>query len=517
MTRFTCESALYFINPHYLTPASGRLREVFDPATLERVGRMSLGEKADVQAAVNAANTAQQQWARVDARSRAARLHELAESIEKAVGLNREVARLMTLETGKPFPEAMGELANCASVFRYYAEMARDEAGKVAGTTQTGSFQHVRYEPYGVSVHIMPFNYPILLMCWTVAASLAAGNACIIKPAESATLCTLKFLSHFTNLLPGLVCCVPGDALTAQLLVQSSGTHAVAFTGGIAAAHAVAVTCADLMKPCVIEAGGSDPMIISKHAPLDVAVAGAVTAAFHLSGQICTSAERLYVVDDIYEAFVTRFVEQTRQLRIGHGLERSEIGPLVSEAARDKVIRLVEDAVSKGARVLCGGRIPPHRPVGWFYEPTILSGVTGDMAILQEECFGPVAAVCRVADFDEAIRRANDSPFGLGASLFSTNLTESMEAAERLEAGMVWINNPLVDNDALPLSGWKMSGIGSELGRQGLDAFRRSKMVIIDHKPRIQSWWYPYPDSVFHNAQGEPENKDFITSHSNVN
>ncbi|WP_259744471.1 aldehyde dehydrogenase, partial [Pseudomonas protegens] len=165
-------------------------------------------------------------------------------------------------------------------------------------------------------------------------------------------------------------------------------------------------------------------------------------------------------------------------------------------------------AVSKGARVLCGGRIPQDRPVGWFYEPTILSGVTSDMAILQEECFGPVAAVCRVADFDEAIRRANDSPFGLGASLFSTNLTESMEAAERLEAGMVWINNPLVDNDALPLSGWKMSGIGSELGRQGLDAFRRSKMVIIDHKPRIQNWWYPYPDSVFHDAQSELENWD---------
>jgi acyl-CoA reductase-like NAD-dependent aldehyde dehydrogenase len=334
-------------------------------------------------------------------------------------------------------------------------------------------------------------------MCWTVAASLAAGNACIIKPAEATTLCTLKFMEHFTALLPGLVSCVPGDAVTAQLLVQSAQTHAVAFTGSVAAGKAVAVACAERMKPCVIEAGGSDPLIISRHAPLDVAAAGAVTAAFHLSGQICTSAERFYVVDEIHDEFVAKFAERTRALRIGHGLERSEIGPMVSEAARNKVMRLVDDAVAKGAKVVCGGRIPPGHSVGWFYEPTILTGVTGDMAILQEECFGPVAAICRVSDFDEAVRLANDSPFGLGASLFSTDLAEAMEAAERLEAGMVWVNNPLIDNDALPFGGWKMSGLGRELGRQGLEAFRRSKMVIIDHQPKIQDWWYPYADDVF--------------------
>lgn len=498
MAPFDCDSALRFINPQFLPLTDGRVREVLDPATLQPVGQVGLCGDADVQAAIDAATTAQRQWRLVDAKSRAARLHQLANAIEQNVACNREVARLMTLEMGKPFPEAMGELANCAPIFRYYAEMARDDAGKVAGTTQIGSFQHVRYEPYGVSVHIMPFNFPILLMCWTVAASLAAGNACIIKPAEATTLCTLKFMEHFTSLLPGLVSCVPGDAVTAQLLVQSAQTHAVAFTGSVAAGKAVAVACAERMKPCVIEAGGSDPLIISRHAPLDVAAAGAVTAAFHLSGQICTSAERFYVVDEVHDEFVAKFAERTRALRIGHGLERSEIGPMVSEAARNKVMRLVDDAVAKGAKVVCGGRIPPGHGVGWFYEPTILTGVTGDMAILQEECFGPVAAICRVSDFDEALRLANDSPFGLGASLFSTDLAEAMEAAERLEAGMVWVNNPLIDNDALPFGGWKMSGLGRELGRQGLEAFRRSKMVIIDHQPKIQDWWYPYADDVFY-------------------
>ncbi len=500
MSTFHPDTPLRFINASYQTPATRRLRNIIDPASLQQVGTIGLCEREDVDAALDAAGAAYRDWRKVDAKSRAALLHRLANAIEQDEATNREVARLMTLEMGKPFPEALGELANCAPIFRYYAEMARDEAGKVAGTTQLGSFQHVRYEPCGVSVHIMPFNFPILLMCWTLAASLAAGNACIIKPAESTSLCTLKFMEHFRVLPAGLISCLPGDAQTAQMLVQSERTHAVAFTGSVAAGKAVAVACAERMKPAVIEAGGSDPMIISKHAPLDVAAAGAVTAAFHLSGQICTSAERFFVVEDIHDEFVARFAERTRQLRIGHGLEHSEIGPMVSQAARDKVMRLVDDAVAKGAEVVCGGRVPPEHAVGWFYEPTIITGVTAEMAIFHEECFGPVAAICKVSDFDEAVRLANDSPFGLGASLFSTDLAEAMEAADRLEAGMVWVNNPLIDNDALPFGGWKMSGMGRELGRQGLDAFRRSKMVIIDHQPQIQSWWYPYADDQFYRA-----------------
>ena len=500
MTAFNCDTPRIFINPDYQAPATRRVRDNIDPASLQRVGTIALCESEDVEAAIDAANAAHQAWRQVDAKTRSALLHRLADSIEQDEACKREVARLLTLEMGKPFPEAMGELGNCPPVFRYFAEMARDDAGKIAGTTQLGSFQHMRYDPYGVSVHILPFNFPILLICWTVAASLAAGNACIVKPAEGTTLCTLKFMEHFRVLPAGLVSCVPGDAQTAQLLVQSERTHAVAFTGSTVAGQAVARACAERMKPAIIEAGGSDPMIISAHAPVDIAAAGSVTAAFHLTGQICTSAERFYVVEDIHDEFVARFAERTRQLRIGHGLERSEIGPLVSEAARNKVIRLVDDAVAKGATVVCGGRIPPAQTVGWFFEPTILTGVTADMDICHEEIFGPVAAIRKVKDFEEALQLANDSPFGLGACLFSTDLAEVMEASERLEAGMVWVNNPLIDNDALPFGGSKMSGVGRELGRQGLDAFRRTKMVIIDHKPQLHDWWYPYNDDVFYRA-----------------
>ncbi len=496
---FDLQTTCYFVNPAYRR-AAGPTHQVVDPATLEPVGVYADSQAPEVESALDAVTSAQRSWRRCDAKTRAKTLHALANAIETAD--LRRCAELMTREMGKPYPEAIGELANCGSIFRYYAEMARDEAGKVAGTTEAGSFQYARYEPLGVSVHIIPFNFPILISCWTVAASLAAGNGCIIKPAPATTLCTLEFMRLFAALPEGLVACLPGGAAVAEALIASSRTHAVAFTGSVAAAKSVAQAAASRLKPAIIEAGGSDPMIISAYAPIDVAAAGAVTSAFHLSGQICTSSERFYVVDAVHDAFVAAFAERTRALRIGHGLARSEIGPLVSEAARAKVMRLVDDARARGAQVVTGGRIPDAHARGWFYEPTILTGVTHEMAIMREECFGPVASICRVADFDAAITLANDSEFGLGACLFTTSLEEAMEAAERLEAGMVWVNNPLIDNDALPFGGWKMSGMGRELSRLGLDAFRRSKMVIIDHKPTIHGWWYPYPDAWFYDAGG---------------
>ena len=489
---------------YYLTPdfhaSTGAPYPVIDPATLGIVAQRGVVTSGELDTVLARVNAAQKRWARTDAKTRAACLHKLANRIETTDMTN--CAILMSREMGKPYPEAIGEVANCAPIFRYFAEMARDEAGKVAGTTQVGSFQYARYEPLGVSAHIMPFNFPILLMCWTVAASLAAGNGCVIKPAEATTLSTLDFMGVFNDMPEDLIACVPGGVEVGRALVDSDLTHAVAFTGSVAAGRAVAEAAARRLKPAVIEAGGSDPMIITAHAPIDVAAAGAVTGAFHMSGQVCTSTERMYVVDAVHDEFIRAFVAETARLRIGNGLEKSEIGPLVSKPAREKVERLVADAVAKGARIECGGRVPEGMDTGWFYEPTILTNCSPDMEILNEEVFGPVVAIVRVPDFDTAIDMANDSPFGLGASIFTTDLAEAHEAAERLQAGMVWINNPMIDNDALPFGGWKASGIGRELGRVGLDTFRRSKMVILDHNPVRQDWWYPYPDEWFLEAGG---------------
>jgi acyl-CoA reductase-like NAD-dependent aldehyde dehydrogenase len=489
----------WYLHPTWRS-SEGPATPVEDPATGERVGVRAQVTAPELAGAVARANEAQRAWRDKDARERAALLHRVADAIERT-DLSR-CAELLTREMGKPYPESLGELANCASPFRYFAEMARDEAGKVAGTTQAGSFQYARYEPLGVSVHVLPFNFPLLLACWTVSASLAAGNACLLKPAPATTLSTLEFMRVFAALPDGLVACLPGDAAVASALIESPDTHAVAFTGSVAAARQVAAAAGARLKPAVIEAGGSDPLIVSASAPLDVAADGAVTAAFHLSGQVCTSAERLFVVDGVHDEFVREFAARTARLRVGPGLERSEIGPLVSRAARDRIARLVDDARAQGAVVVTGGRVPPGRERGWFYEPTVLTGVTSAMAIVREECFGPVAAITRVPDFESALAAANATPFGLGASVFTTRLDEAMAAAERLEAGMVWVNNPLIDNDALPFGGWKSSGVGRSLSRLGLDAFRRSKMVVIDAVPRRQDWWYPYPDAWFRGGPG---------------
>lgn len=489
----------FFYANAYHPVREGGTHDVINPATLAREGAIALGTPAQAEEMLQRAANAQKAWGTLDEMTRAQHLHRVADSITAD---HAEAARLMVLEQGKPYPEAIGEIANVAGCLRYFAEMARDSGGMLPGSTQPGSFQFARHFPYGVSVHIVPYNFPVLLMCWTVAASLAAGNACVVKPSEKTSLSTLRFMKHFSHLPEGVVSCITGGAETGQALIRSRQSDVVAFTGSVAAARTVATACAERLKPCVIEAGGSDPMIVTAEAPLDVAVAGAATAAFHLSGQICTSTERFFVHDAVHDAFVDGLAGMAQRLRVGNGLERSEIGPLVNEAARDKVARLVDAAVADGARLVCGGRVPPGHNTGWFYEPTVLTGVTPSMDIMREEVFGPVAAICRVGNLHEAVEHANDSDFGLGASVFTTRLDEAMEAYHRLQAGMVWVNNPLIDNDALPFGGWKLSGLGRALSRLGLDAFRQTKMGVIDWKPEVQDWWYPYPDEWFLDTRG---------------
>ncbi len=501
MADFDPNGRLIFHGGRYRTAAGDGVLTPVDPASGDVVGQVAITETGEIDAILDAVNAAQKNWAAIDEKSRATMLHRIADRIENTDF--EDVALQMVREVGKPYPEATGELANVAPIFRYYAEMARDSGGILPGTTQAGSHQFARYFPYGTSVHIVPFNFPILLMCWSVAASLAAGNGCVIKPSELTSLTTLRFMKHFAGLLPdGLIACVTGTGEAAQHLIKSAKTHVVTFTGGVETGRKVAVSCAEALKPCVIEAGGSDPLIVTEHAPLDVAIHGSVTAAFHMSGQVCTSAERFFVHDAVHDRFVEGFVDATRKLRIGSGLDVAEIGPLVNETARDKVIRLVDEAKDAGATVECGGRVPSDFNAGWYYEPTILTGCTPDMEIMQTEVFGPVASVCKVSNLDEALTLASDTPFGLGASIFTESLEEAHRAYERLEAGMVWVNNPLIDNDAIPFGGWKHSGMGRNLGRHGIDAFRQTKMGIMDWKPAVQDWWYPYPDDWFHGASG---------------
>jgi betaine-aldehyde dehydrogenase len=285
-----------------------------------------------------------------------------------------------------------------------------------------------------------------------------------------------------------------GGASVGQRLVEHKHTHAVAFTGSVPAAQAVAQSCARMFKPLLVEASGNDPFIVMPSAPVEVAAKGAAFAAFLNCGQVCTSAERFYVHEVVYDRFVSALVAEANALRIGSGLDTVDIGPMASQRERERVQRIEARAVEQGAKIRCGGQAPTGMDRGWYYAPTVLE-VSHDMDIMHGECFGPLAPVCKVKDFDEAIRLANDSEVGLGANLYSNDLNEAMRAVAEIETGIVWINTPLNDNDCVPFGGRKLTGMGRELGGEGLEQFRRSKMVMMAPRAEADPEWFPYPDS----------------------
>lgn len=473
-----------------LVAGAGERRPVTDPATEQVVGHFAEATPAEVEQAVAAARRAQRGWWALSALERAAALHEVARRLE---ALAPQVGECLTREMGKPYRESHWEGGASASGFRYFAELARHEQGRVAGPAIAGQMHLVLKEPLGTVVSIVPFNFPVLLFGWQAAAALAAGNAVICKPSELTPLTMLAVMEAFAHLPPGLVQLLTGGAAAGRALVEHEHTHGVAFTGSVPAAQAVAQAAARRFKPTLIEASGNDPFIVMPSAPIDVVARGAAFAAFLNCGQVCTSAERFYVHEAVYDRFVAALAERARALRLGSGLGPVDIGPMASARERERVERIVARAVAQGARVVCGGRRPPALGQGWFYEPTVLE-VDHAMDIMHGECFGPLAPVVKVASLDEAIARANDSELGLGANLYTQDLAEAMRAVHEIESGIVWVNTPLNDNDAVPFGGRKLTGGGRELGSEGLAQFQRSKMVMIAPTAQADPEWFPYPD-----------------------
>lgn len=471
--------------------SAGARIDVIDPATEEVIGQRAEATAEEVDAAVRHASAAQRKWWAASALERAELLHEVARRLK---GLRETIGECMTREMGKPFREAAWEGGAAASSFDYYAELARHDQGRVAGPSVPGQFHMTLKEPLGVVVSVVPFNYPVLLFGWQAAAALAAGNAIIVKPSELTTLTALLAMQPFEHLPPGLVQVIGGGPDAGRRLIEHAGTHAVAFTGSVPAAQAVAQAAARRFKPTLIEASGNDPFIVMPSAPLETAVRGAAFASFLNCGQVCTAAERFYVHRDVYEPFVEGLARQAARLRVGNGLEHVDMGPMASQRERNRYEGIVARARAQGARVVTGGGRPGHLARGWFVEPTVLE-VDSDMEILRGESFGPVAPVCRVGSLDEAIELANRSEFGLGANIYTADLGEAMRAVHEIESGIVWVNTPLNDNDAVPFGGRKMSGAGRELGGEGLDQFRRSKMVMIAPRAQSDPEWFPYPDA----------------------
>ncbi len=484
---------LMLINGERVPSVTGETFTVQNPATEELLASVPQANEEDARRAIAAAKNAFINWRKATAHERAHLLHKVARRIRERT---EELATLMTLEGGKPLNENRDELGWCADCFDYYAELQRNTRGRVIPSVEPSQLAMVLKEPYGVVAAIVPWNYPILLMTWKVAPALAAGNAVVIKPSEMTPLTTLRFAEIFDHMPPGVVNIITGYGATAgRELIVSPDTHLIAFTGSFNTGREIARLAAERVKKTHLELGGKDAFIVAEDADLDIAVPGVAWAALLNAGQVCTSTERVYVQESIAGRFTDLLVDFVRTLRLGPGMEpTTDIGPLIGDRYRAKVESHVEEARARGAKILTGGKRPKHLDRGFFYEPTVLTGVDHRYQIMREETFGPTIPIMTYGSFDQAIALANDCDYGLGANLYTNDPLKVKQYYEEVKAGTCWVNDPLTDNDAGPFGGMKFSGGARELGEEGLEAFLETKHVHWDFRMERKSWWFPYGD-----------------------
>ncbi|HET8653662.1 MAG TPA: aldehyde dehydrogenase family protein [Gaiellaceae bacterium] len=464
---------------------------VENPFTESELASVGLPSAEQVDAAIAAAREAASGWANTPAIERCELLHEVAARLR---GRTDELAELMTKEGGKPRIENSDEVGWTAATFDYYAELGRNFAGRVIPAIESTQLSLVLKEPIGVVGCIVPWNYPLLLLAWKLAPALAAGNTVVAKPSELTPLSTLALAGCFEHLPPGVVNLLAGAGEVGEAIVSDERIDCVAFTGSVKTGKRIARVCADRVARINLELGGKDPFIVCPDvAPaIDVAAKGGAWAAFLNAGQVCTSAERFYVLEPVYDDYVEAFVDYTNSLVVGDPLDPdTDIGPLVSARQRERVAAQVDAAVAAGAEVVAGGSNGAHR-TGYFYAPTVVTGAPAETDLLREETFGPVAPLVPVRTLDEAIELANSTRFGLGCNVYTKDLDTIFRCMREIKAGTVWFNDPLTDNDAGPFGGMKQSGLGRELGQEGLEAFQETKHVHLETSLAPKEWWYPY-------------------------
>jgi succinate-semialdehyde dehydrogenase/glutarate-semialdehyde dehydrogenase len=472
------------------------LRPVVNPATGEAFAQASLLEAAQAGDAVGAAEGAFPAWSGTSFRERAFVLDRLRQAI---VDEADEIARLIEREQGKPAAEALAaEVLPSLDALQYLSahaeDLLRDEALESRQILLAHKEARLVYAPLGVVLAVKPWNYPWAQSLPVVASALVAGNTVVLKPAPATTLVGLRLgeIARRAGIPHGVVNVVAVDDAVAASLVEDSRLGKIVFTGSVATGRKVMAAAAKNLTPVVLELGGKDPAIVCRDADLDRAAKGIVWAAFLNAGQTCASVERVYVERPVAEAFLAKVLEETRRVRPAGAAAEADMGPLTLERQRRIVEEHVADAVAKGARVLQGG-VRPEGP-GLFYPPTLLVGVDHTMTVMREETFGPVLPVMAVDSLDEAIRLANDSPYGLTAS----GWTRSEETARRLQrelvAGVVSINDHVSSygEPTAPWGGVKWSGIGRIHGLLGLREMVRPKYVSLDRGRGPELWWYPY-------------------------
>ncbi|MDV6227639.1 betaine-aldehyde dehydrogenase [Nitratireductor aquimarinus] len=473
--------ASHYINGHYVEDEQGAVINVVYPATGETIARVHSATPNIVELAVEAARAAQPAWAKLKPVERGRILRRAADLLLKH---NEELAALETLNTGKALQETL--VADAPSA----AEALEFLGGAVAAFNGEqvelgGAFGYTRHEPLGVCVGIGAWNYPIQIAGWKSAPALAMGNAMVFKPSEVTPLSALKLAEIYTEagLPDGLFNVVQGLGDVGAALVAHPGVAKVSLTGSVETGKKVQSLAGGHMKPATMELGGKSPLIVFDDADLENAIGGAMLGNFYSTGQICSNGTRVFVQKGIYERFLSRLTERTSAIRLGDPLDpETHLGPLISRAQHDKVLRYIEIGREDGATLHHGGGAPGLQGLedGYYVEPTIFTDVTDGMRIAREEIFGPVMSILTFEDEDEVIERANDTPFGLAAGVFTQNLARAHRVINALKAGTCWINTYNLTPVELPFGGVKQSGFGRENAMAALAAYSQAKSVYVE-------------------------------------
>ncbi len=459
--------------------------EVVNPATEEVVDSVPAGSPEDVELAVATAKRAFAEWSKTDVEKRAAILTKAADLIQAHA---KELAATLTSEQGKPLAEAMGEVNHLAHGVHYYAEAAT----KVRGAYQElpGAFGPayglVIRRPVGVCAAITPYNFPLTLLGTKVAPAVASGNTVVAKPASTTPLATLQVARLFSEagLPDGVLNVVTGRGKDiGDALVSHPDVRRVAFTGSTAIGRHVATLAAPDLKRVTLELGGSDPVIVCADADVDAAVKAVIIGRYWNAGQACLGCKRVFVHDSVYDGFVSQLVERVGRYEPGDGTTKAEkpklrMGPIHTRAGRDELLEQIEDGVANGGELLIGGGTGEDDK-GYFLEPVVIAEPSETSRLTREEVFGPVLPVFRFTDFDDALRRANETPYGLGSSIWTHDARLIHRAAQEIESGMTWVNQIHYGYDELPFGGVKASGYGKEHGIEALDSYVEIKSVVV--------------------------------------